>query len=85
MKEPSLANASVWAGFGDGALVKLRLLNASLSPPKEPWPWLVPAGDDIPLNDPEGVWETCCAAGWGCGRGAVAYSDRMDCLRSGRD
>jgi hypothetical protein len=35
-RDPRAAKASVWAGFGDVAEPKLRLLKASLSPPNEP-------------------------------------------------
>jgi hypothetical protein len=58
VKEPRLEKASFWAGFGDGALAKLRLLKASFIPPMEPCIWLMP-GECIPPIDPDGACETC--------------------------
>jgi hypothetical protein len=58
VKEPRLEKASFWAGFGDGALAKLRLLKASFIPPMEPCIWLMP-GEGIPPIDPDGAWEIC--------------------------
>jgi hypothetical protein len=71
-KDPRPEKASFWAGLGDDALAKFKLLKASLSPPAGFCTWLMPVGEDIPLNEPDGAWETCWAVCWGCGRGAVA-------------
>ncbi len=68
-KLPRVANASVWGDLAGCELAKLKLLNASFSPPKELWVWLMPVGEGIPLIEPDEPWETGCC---GCGRGAVA-------------
>ena len=54
-KEPRLEKASFCAGLGDVELPKLKPLNASLNPPIEFWVWLMPVGEGIPVNDPEGA------------------------------
>lgn len=65
---------------------KFRLLKASSSPPN---------ADDCVVDDcipPKEVCRPCCG-GWvvigdwggGWGLGAVAYKERIDCFRSGRD
>jgi hypothetical protein len=84
---PKLAKASFCGLLGGllgvGEDPKLRLLKASLSPPTDPGAWWPKPGDCIPPKEGEETWEVCCCGG--CGRGAVAYSDRMDCFKSGRD
>jgi hypothetical protein len=57
---------------------KLKPLNASVKAPRfDDWD----CGDDIlPNEDVRSCW-----AGAGCGFGAVAYRDKIDCLRSGLD
>jgi hypothetical protein len=59
VKEPRLEKASGWAGLGDGELAKLKLLKASLRPPIEPCVWVMPVGEGMPLNDPDGAWDIC--------------------------
>ena len=74
---------SCW-GFGpcggDTGGLKLRLLNASSKPPKLEVECCCSGGDCIPPNE---GWRSCCGCCWGCGFGAEAYNDKMDCLRSG--
>ena len=65
---------------GDTGGLKLRLLNASSKPPKLEVACCWAGGDCIPPNE---GWRSCCDCCWGCGFGAEAYNDRMDCLRSG--
>lgn len=65
---------------GDVVDGKPRPLKASVRPPNEDcrrWAWA--GGDDISPND--GL-RPCCGD-WGCGLGAEAYSERIDCFRSG--
>ncbi len=52
-KAPRLEKASLSAGLEEGELAKLRLVKASLSPPNEPWVWVMPVGEGIPLIDPD--------------------------------
>jgi hypothetical protein len=69
-------------GFGAGAALKDRLLNASFMPPKADC-----CGDACPWGDaspPKESWRACCC-GWAGAAGFEAYSDRIDCLRSGLD
>lgn len=78
---PKLANGSlfgagcVWDG-GEEVVAKFKPLNASSSPPDIDDCCIV--GDCMP---PKMSWLSCC--GWDCVRGAEAYKERMDCLRSG--
>ena len=74
---------SCW-GFGlcggDTGGLKLRLLNASSKSLKLEVDCCCTGGDCIPPNE---GWRSCCDCCWGCGFGAEAYNDKMDCLRSG--
>src|SRR5437879_4922457 len=36
----------------------------------------------MPPKEPDDACDGCC---WGCGRGAEAYRDRIDCFKSGLD
>jgi hypothetical protein len=71
-------------GLGAGAALKERLLKASFMPPKADW-----VGDVCDWGDARPPNDSCRACCWGCGAvaglGAEAYSDRIDCLRSGLD
>ena len=58
----------------------MRLLNASSKPLKLEVDCCCTGGDCIPPNE---GWRSCCGCCWGCGFGAEAYKDKMDCLRSG--
>lgn len=71
-----LGAGRVCVGGGDVVEAKVKLLNASLSPPVVDR--CCEVGDCMP---PKMSWPSCC--GCGCVRGAEAYSDRIDCLRSG--
>jgi len=67
-------------GCAGAAWLKLRPLKASFIPPKldcwgDAWLW----GDAMPPKD------SCRACCCGCAAGFAAYSDRIDCLRSGLD
>lgn len=62
-----------WGAVGDAVGLKLRPPNASSKPRK-----LDAGADCMPPNE---GWRSCC--GGGCGFGAEAYSDRIDCFRSG--
>jgi len=69
-------------GLGAGAALNERLLNASFIPPKDDCCGDVCAcGDDIPPNESP----RACCSGWAAAAGFEAYSDKMDCLRSGLD
>lgn len=64
--------------FGAVVLGKLRLAKASVIPPNGSfWP---AGGDAMPPN--EGC-RSCADWGGGCGFGAAAYKDKIDCFRSG--
>lgn len=69
-------------GLGAGAALKERLLKASFMPPKADC-----VGDACDCGDARPPNDSCRACCWGCGGGAgfAAYSDRIDCLRSGLD
>jgi hypothetical protein len=70
-KLPRPAKASFLGDLTGGELAKLRLLKASLRPPKELWFWPMLVGDGMPaLKEPEEAWDGTCCCGWG--RGAVA-------------
>lgn len=74
-------------GAGAGAAPKDRLLKASFMPPKAEFVGDVcDCGDARPPNDSCRACCCCCCC-WGCaaGLGDEAYSDRIDCLRSGRE
>lgn len=61
---PRPAKGSLCGGFADGALEKLRLLKASLSPPNALWFCPTPVGEGIPaLIEPEEMWEEACCCG----------------------
>lgn len=68
-------------GLGAGAALKDRLPKASFIPPNADC-----VGDVCDARPPNDSWRACCW-GWGCaaGLGVEAYSDKMDCLRSGLD
>lgn len=82
---PKLANGSAATGLAMGAAVldMLRLLKASLNPPIELCGWWLMLEDPMPPKAPC-CWLFCwfCA---GATFGADAYSERMDCFKSGRD
>jgi hypothetical protein len=69
---PAKASACGFGGGGDAEFVgNVRPLKASVKEPT--FDWLALAIEDV----------RSCWAGWGFG--AVAYRDRMDCFKSGRD
>lgn len=69
-----------WAGFDgkEDCWFTERPPNASSKPPKLEVFWA--GGDCVPPNE---ACLSCCGAG--CGFGAVAYKDKIDCFKSGRD
>lgn len=70
-------------GAAAGAGLKLRLPNASFMPPNADCVGDVcDCGDARPPND---SCRACCCCGCAAGFGVEAYSDRIDCLRSGLD
>jgi hypothetical protein len=69
------------AGLEGPAPPKLKPPNASSSPPILDF-CCAGAPDTIPPKD---CWEVCVGCDCGCGRGALAYNDRIDCFKSGRD
>lgn len=80
-KPPRPAKTSFESGdcsFGGGGEVwfegKVNPLKASVRPFTLDWPAVLPI-EDV---------RSCCV-GAGCGFGAVAYSERIDCFRSGRE
>ena len=82
-----MANGSAFCCCGSGAggdvgEEKLRPPKASPRPPKLGGCAVggCIGGDCIP---PKELWRSCC--GCACCLGAEAYSDKMDCFRSGRD
>ena len=69
-------------GLGAGAALKERLLNASFMPPKDDcWGEVCAGGEAIPPNESP----RACCCGCDAAAGFEAYSDKMDCLRSGLD
>ncbi len=67
-----------WVAGGDVAGLKFRPPNASSKPPK-----LDCCCDGADCIPPSEGWRSCCVGGFGLG--AEAYSERMDCFRSGRE
>lgn len=75
---PRFENADCAVGFEVVLLGKLRPAKASVTTPNGSF---CPAGGDVmPPND---GCRSCVCWGGGCGLGAVAYNDRIDCFRSG--
>jgi hypothetical protein len=86
MELPSESKADTDDCFGaEGVTVegKVRPLNASVRPPKASFCCLACGGACIADKEPNEGFRSCCAGA--CVFGAEAYSDKMDCLRSGLD
>ena len=86
LPRPLPLEKSMPVGYGGGDFMepddgKLRPLKASARPPKESC-WLA-GGDDRPPKEDRWLCEGCTGGEAGEGFGAEAYSESIDCFRSG--